>query len=374
MLFSLKDLEKIALSSKKILLTSQENPSLDTVASILGLAGIIKKLGGKATLLLPEGTPAQLFFLEKPFPVIGKISHARDFVLIFNTQENKITNIRTENNEKECSIRITPEKGSINPKDFSFVPADFAYGWLGILGASSLEKVGQSYFENPDLFFEIPKINIDNQTDNEKYGQINWTSPVASSIGEILADLFLEKQPDLLDQEIAKALLTAIVAGTESFQSPQTSPRSMVLAAQLMKYGVNQTEIIRHLYRNKDLPFLKLWGKTMARLEWEESSLVAHSSISQDDFLISQAEKKDLFLILEEIQKNFSTAKVCAFFYVNKEGEACSEMLFSCQERAEKICAFFQKTPQGKLSLNFGKKELTSVKKEVLRKINSVFE
>lgn len=369
MLSSLKDLEKIALSGKETLLLSQEHPTLDMTASLLGMAGIIKKLGGKPALLLPEGVPAQLSFLQKDFVILDKISHARDFVLVFDTQENKIANVRTENGPAKCSIRITPEKGVINPKDFSFVPADFSYGWLVLLGISSLKKIGTAYFDNPDLFFEIPKINIDNQTENENYGQINWTNPTASSVGEILADLFLEKQPDLLDQEIAKAFLTAIIAGTESFQSPRTSPRAMILAAQLMKYGVNQTEIIRHLYRNKDLPFLKLWGKTMARLEWEKNSLMAHTLISQEDFLSSQADQNDLFLILEEIQKNFSSAQVCVIFYVNKAAEACGELIFSNQDIAEKICPLFQKTPQEKLSLNFGRKDLLSAKKEVLEKM-----
>jgi len=371
MLSPFEDLEKMALSGKEILLLSRENPTLDMIASLLGMAGIIKKIGGRVTVLLPDGVPAPLSFLKINFPLIDKISHSRDFVLIFNTQNNKIANIQTKNDHQECSIRITPEKGTINPKDFSFVPADFSYGWLLLLGVPRLEKIGKPYFDNPDLFFEIPKINIDNQAENEEYGQINWTRPTASSLGEILTELFLEKQPELLDQEIAKAFLTAIVAGTESFQSPRTSPRAMILAAQLMKYGVNQTEIVRHLYRNKDLPFLKLWGKTMARLEWEENSSIAHSSIPQDDYLASRAEKKDLLLTLEEIQKNFSSAQVCAIFYVSEEGDACSELLFSNQERAEKICALFQKNPQEKISLNFGKKDLPSMKKEVLEKISS---
>ena len=258
MSFSLEDLEKIAATNKKILLLTGQNPSIDAISSLLAMSCFLQKIGIQTDILLPEGLPSTLNFLGKNFPIVNKLQYIRDFVLVFNTEKNPIAKVQTEKREREYLIRITPQKGTIHPKDFSFIPADFSYGWLMILGANGLGKIGQPYLENPDLFFEIPKINIDNQTENEKYGQINWLEETASTLGEMLARFFLEKQSAVIDQEIARLLLTAIISGTESFQTPNTSPHSMILAAQLMKYGVNQAEIVRHLYRNKNLSFLKI--------------------------------------------------------------------------------------------------------------------
>ena len=148
-------------------------------ASLLGLAGFLQKNGGQVSLLMPEEILSSLFFLEKNFPIVSRLSHARDFVLIFNTEKNPIANIRTEKNKTQCLIRISPEKGVINPKDFSFLPADFNYDWLFLVGVPSLEKVGTPYFDNPDLFFELTKINLDNQNDNEAYAQINLVDGAA---------------------------------------------------------------------------------------------------------------------------------------------------------------------------------------------------
>ena len=43
---------------------------------------------------------------------------ARDFVLSFSTKYNKIINFRTEKKEDAFEIYITPEKESIDPRDF----------------------------------------------------------------------------------------------------------------------------------------------------------------------------------------------------------------------------------------------------------------
>lgn len=368
MFFSFETLEKIAFSKKPILLLTKENPTFDMIASLLAIAKILEKMGGQSIIFLPNKIPSQLNFLGENFYFIDKISYARDFVLIFNTEKNKITNIQTEHRAQKCFIRITPEKGTINPRDFSFMPADFSYSWLGLIGVSSLKEIGTPYLENPDLFFEIPKLNIDNQSENETYGQANWINKTASSIGEILADFFLEKKPEFIDQEIAKILLTAIIAGTESFQKANTNPNSMILSARLMKYGIKQTEIIRHLYRDKNLNFLKLWGKIMSNLRWEETSLFAHSWISQEDFLYNQATRKDLQSILEEIQKNFSSAEICAVFLVNEKNEIEGDFAFSCLKKAEKICNLFHKPLQERISINFGLKEMF-FEKNILEKI-----
>lgn len=371
MLFSFESLEKIAFSKKPILLLTKENPTFDMVASILAMAKIIEKMKGQPIIFLPNKIPSQLSFLGENFFLIDKISYTRDFVLIFNTKKNKIINIQKEYQPQKCLIRITPEKGTIDPRDFSFIPADFSYSWLNLIGVSSLKEIGSPYFDNPDLFFEIPKLNIDNQPENENYGQVNWINKTASSIGEILAEFFLEKKPEFIDQEIAKILLTAIVAGTESFQNPSTSPNSMILSARLMRYGVKQTEIIRHLYRDKNLNFLKLWGKIMANLQWEETALFAHSWISQEDFLYNQATQKDLQPILEEIQKNFSSAEVCAIFLVNEKNELEGNFAFSCLQKAEKICNLFHKPIQEKISINFGSKE-AFFEQNILEKIKKI--
>ena len=107
----------------------------------------------------------------------------------------------------------------------------------------------------------------------------------------------------------------------------------------------------------------------MAHLEWQGKTATVHSWISQEDFLSSQAEPKDISLILKEIQKNFSSAKICLIFYVNEKDEICGELLFSPNQKRQAVCLAFGQPPEERLELNFGRQKLADVKKEVLDKI-----
>ncbi len=73
-------------------------------------------------------------------------------MLAFNTKFNKITNVKTERVEDELRIFITPEKGSIDPRDFSFIPAKFKYDLVISVGCADKESIGKVYEENPDIF------------------------------------------------------------------------------------------------------------------------------------------------------------------------------------------------------------------------------
>ncbi len=53
--------------------------------------------------------------------------------------------------------------------------------------------------------------------------------------------------PNLLDNQIATAFLTGIVAETERFSNPKTSPKVMTMSAQLMAAGANQQLVVSKL-------------------------------------------------------------------------------------------------------------------------------
>ena len=349
------------------------NPSIDHISSAFAISQIIEKSKKKSTIFCQEEIPQKLSFLKKPSSIINSLDGSRDFLLIFNTEKNKILEINTKESKKEYIIKITPEKGSINPKDFSFIPASFKYDLVITIGVKNPESLEKLYIENNDLFFEIPKINIDCLNSNDNYGQLNIINPTASSCAEIIAEILLENNEKEMDKEIAQTLLTGIIASTESFQKSTTSPKSMILAAKLMKYEANQSVIIRHLYKTKPLSFMKLWGKVMSRLNWSEKYQMSWSLISGEDFAQSHASESDLPLILEEIQKNFSQGKIFAILYSYGTPQIKIQLNILDQKLKQKIIETFEikseNSENGIISFNSNSQDLIEAEKEFLKKI-----
>lgn len=285
-------------------------PSRDTLASAFALAFSFKQMGKEAHIagenILKD--KELVFFLGEPENLLPTITGARDFVLSFNTERNKITNVRSETIDNELRIYLTPERGSIDPRDFSFIPAQFKFDLAIIIGASDKESLGKIYEDNPDIFYEIPIINIDNHPDNELYGQINLVDITASSNAEILSETFEKTFPNVLDERVSESLLTGIIAATESFQKKNTTPQALQIASRLMDHGADQQKIVRSLYKTQPLHLLKLWGRVMAQAKWNEELKLIWALVSLEDLIQSRARVEDLPAVLEKIHSNYSSA------------------------------------------------------------------
>lgn len=301
--------------SKEILVLLPQNPQGDEIGSAWALYFFLKKRGFSPTLGISGELPLKFSFLSKPEAIVKEISGARDFVLSFDTTRNKIIHIQTEEKENRYNVYVTPEKGSVDPRDFSFILAKFKYDLIIVLGCSDLEKLGKIYESNSDLFFEVPIINIDHQSSNENFGQINLIDVTASSTSEIVSLTLEQTYPEAIDEEIANCLLTGIISATNSFQENSTTPKTLLSAANLMDKGAKQQEIIRWLYKTQSFNTLKLWGRVMAKLKLEESAQLVWSELTIEDFVYSRTRPEDLQVILEKLKENYSEGKtfLCLF-------------------------------------------------------------
>ena len=149
-----------------------------------------------------------------------------------------------------------------------------------------MEDLGSLNEHNADLFFETPKINVDNKAENEYFGAINLVDVTATSVAEILAGLLQEYEAQLLDEDILlPCLLTGIISKTQSFQHVQTTPRAFLKASELVALeGGRQQEIIKNIYKTKPLSLLKLWGRALARMKIQEDIKAIHSVPTGVDF------------------------------------------------------------------------------------------
>ena len=309
--------EELLRKSSAPLIIIPSYPSRDTVASAFALAFFLKQIGKEAHVAGEHITQDKedLAFLGAPENLLPTITGARDFVLTFSTTRNKILNVRTEKTAEELRVYLTPENGAIDPRDFSFIPAKFKFDLAIVIGSPDKEHLGKIYEENPDIFYELPIINIDNHSDNELYGQVNLVDITASSNTEILAEILEKGMLGKMSEHVSESLLTGIISATESFQKKNTTPKVLQIASRLMDLGVDQQKIIRSLFKTQPLHLLKLWGRVMAGVKWNEELKLIWALVSIEDLVQSRAAATDLPRVLEKIRGNYSSGNFFMILY-----------------------------------------------------------
>lgn len=356
--------------SKEILILLPQNPQGDEIGSAWALYFFLKKRGFSPNIGLSGELPLKFSFLPKPEKILPEISGARDFVLSFDTTRNKIIHLKTEEKENRYNVYVTPEKGSVDPRDFSFILAKFNYDLLIVLGCSDLEKLGKIYETNSDLFFEVPIINIDHQSSNENFGQINLVDVTASSTSEIVSQTLEQNYPDAMTEEVANCLLTGIISATNSFQENSTTPKTLLSAANLMDKGAKQQEIIRWLYKTQSFNTLKLWGRVMAKLKLEESLKLVWSELTIEDFVYSRTRPEDLPAILEKLQENYSEGRTFLCLFNNTPESTVALVKSASPELLKKLAAFFSgEIKQEILEIKFNSGHMAETGKIVVDKI-----
>lgn len=313
---------EILQTSEQPLICIPENPSGDAIGAAWALSACLCNMGKNPVVACsdPSGKIKDFDFLPRPKELLSDILGARDFILIFNIESNEISNVRTETTEKELRIYLTPKRASIDPRDFSFIPGKCKYDTAIFLGCREKESIGKIYEENPDVFFEIPLINVDYKSNNEEFGQLNVLQLTASSASEILADVITNLPKPAMDESVAQCLLAGIISETDSFRKKNTTPKSLYMAAKLIEFGADQQEVIRHLYKTQPFHLLKLLGCIMARLNWNEELGFVWAEASLDDFVQTRTKPGDLAYVLDKVRSNYSSGKVFGIFYKELQG------------------------------------------------------
>jgi nanoRNase/pAp phosphatase (c-di-AMP/oligoRNAs hydrolase) len=286
-------------------------PKTDIIAAAFALFYTFQERGVRVQIICDSAKELteSLTFIHATPEIHDVLSGARDFVLSFNTKYNPISEVRTEKGDDELRIYITPEKASIDPRDFSFQPSSFSHDLVITLGAADKERLGNAYSSNPDVFYEVPIVNVDYQSSNELFGQVNVVDLTASTVSEIVAEIIAVGEEDT-KPFIYEYLLAGITSGTDSFQKTNTSPKAFRMASTLMDLGADQQNIVRALYKTQPLHLLKLWGKVMANIKWNEKLSLIWGTVSIQDFVQARASQHDLPLVLEKIKANYQTAKM----------------------------------------------------------------
>jgi phosphoesterase RecJ-like protein len=229
--------------AREVLTVCHESPEADALGSALAVALAVEELGGRSTPVCADPVPEMYAFL----PQIER-------------------------------LRQDPE-------------AERAYDLIVVSDCGDLERVGPVLKRNAELFARVPIVNIDHHVSNTGFGIVDWIDAEAAATCEMGTLLMpaLGVPLDALGGAIAANLLAGLVIDTANFQHPNTTPRTLRAAAELVGAGAPLSDTARQLYRTKPNAQLKLFGLVLTRLESELDGQLVWTVLRQSDFAATGA-------------------------------------------------------------------------------------
>lgn len=218
---------------------------------------------------------------------------------------------------------MVPKTGRIHPQQISYGDTGQPYDLLVVVDTADMALLGSFYTENIDLFSSVPILNIDHHISNTNFGQLQLIDTTAASATEVLYHFFTQI-PDWNEKitpDIATLLLTGLITDTRSFQNPNTTPRSLEVAAELLERGARQQEIVQHIYKTKPLSTLKIWGRALNNIQIDRQAGIVWSTISREDLAEMEATPKETSGILDELISTIPEADVHVLFTELEEGK-----------------------------------------------------
>ncbi len=249
------------------LITSHTSPEGDALGSELAFYLLLKKLDKDATIVNEDDVPLEYDFLPQRFSI------------------KKFSNNLIKRVSFDCFVT---------------------------LDCSDLNRSGEVYRMN---ITKAPILNIDHHISNQRFGDINWVDPEASSCSEMIYKIYKRLRIPL-DREAAILLYVGMLTDTGSFRYANTGSFTHKAVAELLKYNLGIAQIYKNIYEEitfQDMKFLARILPSMKRcaegkIAWFEirRNLLKHKKLSFDlsDTLLGFA-------------RSIKGVKVCVLFKEN---------------------------------------------------------
>jgi bifunctional oligoribonuclease and PAP phosphatase NrnA len=254
-------------AARKVMTVCHENPESDALGSALAIALAVEELGGRATPVCSDTVPPMYDFM----PRIER-------------------------------FRQDPEPG-------------MDYDLIVVGDCGDLARVGPVLQRNAELFERVPIVNIDHHVSNTGFGAVDWIDPEAAATCEMGTLLMpaLGVPLDAADGAIAASLIAGVVIDTANFQHPNTTPRTLRAAAELVAAGAPLYDTARLLYRTKPNHQLVLFGVVLARMESDLDGRLVWTALEEGDLARTGSTPADAEGLSDMLSQSASAAIAILF-------------------------------------------------------------
>ncbi len=161
-----------------------------------------------------------------------------------------------------------------------------AYDAAFIIECSDVERPGLPSLK--DQFV----VNIDHHSTTVPFGDINWIDPTAAAVGEMIYNLSKALGIEVT-KEIAECIYTALLTDTGSFHFSNTTERTLKIASELVRRGVEPARISQALFYSHSFSKIKLLGLVLSGIERDESGRVAWIRLDRETMYEADACDED---------------------------------------------------------------------------------
>lgn len=313
-------------NSTNILVTVSRDPSVDALSAALGLTLLLDKLGKHATAVFSGATPPAMSFLNPDKTFESSVDSLRDFIIALNKE--KADHLRYKIDGDVVKIFITPYRTTITSEDLEFSQGDYNVELVLALGVESKDHLDTALEAHGKILDDATVATISASEQSSKLGSLDWHDKRASGLSEMsvnISESLKSGDKTLIDEHIATAFLTGIVAATDRFSNTKTSSSVMAQASKLMAAGADQQLIAAKLQETAEIqPEVEMQPEPAA----DGTVLDEGSSVKIESEEPKQAEEKGGGELVidhdekEEIQKDGTLGKTAAEIATEKQKEA----------------------------------------------------
>lgn len=301
--------------AKRILITTRAHATNDAIASTLACFLFLQKLGKDSAVVIPEFKSADVpSFLPALENIRSKVGALRAFHISLDLKNVPLDELLYDVQNQTLEITLVPKTGEWTPADVTLHPGEKRYDLIIAVDAPDFQSLGELARDHADFLYQTPILNIDSNPSNENWGQVNIIDLNAVSTTEILFGLFEKWNRNLINEDIATTLLVGLIAKTDSFRSPNVTPKTLTVASQLAAMGARREQIVHGLWRTRTVPVLKIWGRALSRLEQDKDTGLIWSTLTRQDFVETGATEEALNDIFKELVAYAPEARVVVFF------------------------------------------------------------
>lgn len=185
---------------------------------------------------------------------------------------------------------------------------DVAYDLFFCLDCADEKRLGPA-----DKYRKSAKrtICIDHHVSNSGFADVNYIVPDASSASELVFTVLEEEK---ISHHAAAALYMGIVHDTGVFRHSCTSPRTMEIAARLMKKGINASRIINETFYDKTYHQKQILGRALLESIQLLDGKIIFSAVRAKDMEFYAVTSSDLDGIVENLMGTVGT-EAAIFLY-----------------------------------------------------------
>lgn len=230
------------------------------------------------------------------------------------------------------------------PKDFMFLPnidliKEYDESDIDLfiaLDSSDEERLGS----NKELLQKANNIiNIDHHLSNTNFGDINIVDSYAAATCEIVFKL-IKKMGIEIDKDIATCLFTGISTDTGSFMYENANEETHLIAAELIRIGIDKQEININIWQNKSLINTKLFIKTLETLKTYFDDKVAIVEVTRDNLRSIGASMEDSEGVVSFV-RDIEGVEVSIMLKEFEENEIKVSMRSKRYVDVSKVCSLF---------------------------------